>query len=138
MWFNSTRFDPAVACLPGCCQIDVIASRLADNGKMSDPKSLGCQLRNARLQRNLRQTDVAKILDCDEMSVVNWELGHREPSVKFVPGILEIVGFDPRPQPSTMGDRQIAENCAKILHLWFNSTRFAGDPAVACLHTLFF
>jgi len=39
------------------------------------------------------------------MSVVNWELDHRQPTVKYVGRIIEFIGHDPRPEAKTPGGK---------------------------------
>jgi hypothetical protein len=46
----------------------------------SDPKTIGEAIRKRRLDLGLRQIDLAKIVGCNEMTVVNWEKGHTNPS----------------------------------------------------------
>ena len=48
-------------------------------GYPSDPKTIGETIRKRRLDLGLRQIDVAKILGCNEMTVVNWEKGYTNP-----------------------------------------------------------
>lgn len=44
-------------------------------------------------------------LGCDHLSLVNWELNHTEPALKFMPGIVEFLGYDPLPKPTGLMDR---------------------------------
>jgi transcriptional regulator with XRE-family HTH domain len=44
-------------------------------GYPTDPKTIGEMIRKRRLDLGLRQIDAAKMIGCDEMSVVNWEKG---------------------------------------------------------------
>lgn len=53
----------------------------------------------------LRQGDVAKTLGADAASVANWELGHTQPALRFLPAIIQFLGHDPRPEPLTLGGR---------------------------------
>jgi Helix-turn-helix len=43
----------------------------------------------------LRQIDVAKIIGCHELTVVNWEKGYRTPRINHVAGIIRFLGYDP-------------------------------------------
>ena len=47
-------------------------------GYPSEPKTIGA-IRKRRLDLGLRQIDLAKIVGCDEMTVVNWEKGCTKP-----------------------------------------------------------
>jgi len=37
-------------------------------------------------------------LGCDDVSLVNWEQNHFQPTLKFIPKIIEFLGFDPFPE----------------------------------------
>ena len=45
----------------------------------SDPKTIGEAIRKRRLDLGLRQIDVANLIGCNEMTVVNWEKGYTNP-----------------------------------------------------------
>ena len=45
-------------------------------GYPSDPKTIGEAMRKRRLDLGLRQIDVANLVGCNEMTVVNWEKGY--------------------------------------------------------------
>jgi transcriptional regulator with XRE-family HTH domain len=53
----------------------------------------------------LLQKDIARRLGASVASVNNWELNEREPTVQFIPGILAFLGYNPRPEPPTFGER---------------------------------
>jgi hypothetical protein len=38
-------------------------------------------------------------------SLLNWEKGRAEAEVRFIPAILRFLGYDPRPEPRTFGER---------------------------------
>ena len=64
-------------------------------GYPTSPVGIGQHIRKRRLDLKLRQLDVAKIIGCDEMSVVNWEKGHSLPALCHMARIVEFLGFDP-------------------------------------------
>ena len=49
----------------------------------------------------LRQSDVAKLLGAYTSTVNTWENGHFTPDVRFVPRIIEFLGYDPFGPPPT-------------------------------------
>ena len=65
-------------------------------GYPEDPKTIGEQIRKHRLDLGIRQIDAAKIIGCNEMSIVNWEKGHTQPRSGHLPGVEAFLGFDPR------------------------------------------
>ena len=67
------------------------------------PTTVGEHVRKRRLDLNLRQIDAAKIIGCDEMTVVNWEKGHTQPSVNHMAGVVRFLGFQPLPEWGQFG-----------------------------------
>jgi transcriptional regulator with XRE-family HTH domain len=41
----------------------------------------------------LFQKDVAKIIGCDECNIWNWENNYNEPVLKFIPKIIDFLGY---------------------------------------------
>jgi len=57
--------------------------------------TIGDHLRKKRLDLKLFQKDVAKIIGCDECSIWNWENNYNEPVLKFIPKIIDFLGYVP-------------------------------------------
>lgn len=55
----------------------------------------------------LRQSDVAKRFGAHEASVYLWEKDRAVPELKWWPAILEFIGYDPRPEPTTIAERLV-------------------------------
>ena len=68
------------------------------------PVTLGDHLKKARKERGLLQREVAMALRVDSMSIVNWEKNRTEIGVRFVPAIIQWLGYDPLPRPSSIGE----------------------------------
>ena len=68
------------------------------------PVTLGDHLKKARRERGLLQREVAKVLRVDSMSLVNWEKNRTEVGARFVPAIIQWLGYDPLPTPSSFGE----------------------------------
>jgi len=67
--------------------------------------TLGDHLRQRRIERGLVQREVADELGASEASLVNWEAGHREPALRFIPRIIHFLGYDPRGEGRSLGER---------------------------------
>ena len=76
----------------------------------------------------LHQKELAKLIGCHEMTIVHWELGHREPQVKYIPKIVEIIGWDPRPEPKTMGEELVRIRTAQGLLQRDFAVKIGIDP----------
>ena len=71
------------------------------------PKSfltIGDHIRARRLKLKLLQKDVARVIGVDETTVYNWEQGYTRPTLRYMPRILDFLGYDPAPnEPKTLG-----------------------------------
>jgi transcriptional regulator with XRE-family HTH domain len=54
--------------------------------------TIGDAIRTRRLDLELHQKDVAKIIGCDKTSVLNWEKGHTYPSSNKISAIRRFLG----------------------------------------------
>lgn len=64
-----------------------------------EPKTLGEHLKRRRLERQLTQKQLARLLGVDGWTVLKWEKGHSQPSVRAMPAILQFLSYDPFPKP---------------------------------------
>lgn len=95
------------------CPITLRAVKPKPDGYPHNPKSLGEHIRKRRMDLGLFQRDVAANVGAKVTSVTNWEKGHAEPEIRFLPAILVFLGADPRPQAETLGDKLVAFRVAK-------------------------
>jgi len=58
-------------------------------------RTIGDHLRKKRLDKKLLQKNVAKIIGCDACSIWNWENNYNEPALKFIPKIIDFIGYLP-------------------------------------------
>ncbi|MCW5726212.1 helix-turn-helix transcriptional regulator [Parvibaculum sp.] len=70
----------------------------------SHPKTLGEHILAARINRKLRQKDVASELGVCDSTLLHWEKGTTSPPVVYYPAILKFLGYDPRPTPKKFGE----------------------------------
>jgi len=71
--------------------------------------SLGARLRRRRRELGLHQDEAAALLGADPKSVMWWERDERLPFVHFYPAIIAYLGFEPWPEPQTLGAALLAE-----------------------------
>lgn len=60
-------------------------------GYPASPRTIGESIRKRRLDLGLRQIDVARIIGCNEMTIVNWEKGHTCPRVNKMTGVYRFL-----------------------------------------------
>ena len=77
-------------------------------GYPASPKTVGEMIRKRRLDLGLRQRDVAEIVGCDTMTVVNWEKSHTAfPRINHMAGVVRFLGFNPLPNGDSVAQRLV-------------------------------
>jgi len=71
------------------CPIGPYLARV--KGHPTNPKTIGEAIRKRRLDLGLRQVKVAKIIGCNELTIVNWEKGHTNPRVNKMAGVARFL-----------------------------------------------
>ena len=66
-------------------------------------KHLGDHLRARRINSGLLQREVAARIGTTKEVIHNWERGHAEPQVRYYPALVEFLGYNPLPEPRTLG-----------------------------------
>lgn len=69
------------------------------------PTTLGQHLKKRRIKLGLHQKAVAERLGLDECTIGNWEKDRTCPAVRYLPRLIEYLGYDPFPTPQSFGDR---------------------------------
>ncbi|MGI9437360.1 MAG: helix-turn-helix domain-containing protein [Geminicoccaceae bacterium] len=72
------------------------------------PETLGEHLKKRRLKAVLKQDEVARVLRISDASYHSWENDHRMPMVRFMPRIIEWLGYDPYPPPRNSSEWLVA------------------------------
>jgi transcriptional regulator with XRE-family HTH domain len=71
-----------------------------------EPTTIGEHLRKQRLNLGLTQAEMATRLGVNEWTVGNWETGQTKPVLRFIPRIIEFLGYDPEPpKPETIAEQ---------------------------------
>jgi len=98
-------------------------------GYPATPKTLGEEIRKRRLDLKLRQIDVAKIIGCDEMTVVNWEKGHTSSRNNHMGKVVEFLGFNPLPEWDTLAFQIVSHRKALGLTQKVFARQLAVNPS---------
>ncbi len=83
-----------IPALPFSKQEKTIRKPLGDK-YISNPITIGQKLRNRRLELNLLQKDVARIIGVSEDTVTLWENELATPQVKHYPKVIEFLSYYP-------------------------------------------
>ena len=81
------------------CRLRLTAPKLPRGDYPAEPKSLGEHIKKRRIDLGLLQRQVAKQLGVDKWTVLNWERGKTAPDVRYYPGIITFLGYNPLPTP---------------------------------------
>lgn len=60
------------------------------------------------MELELFQRELRKRFGLEKETYANWEKDRCYPAMKHWPGIIEFLGFDPSPEPKTIGERLLA------------------------------
>lgn len=80
-------------------------AQACQKGYPSQLLTVGDHIRKARLDRGLWHKHVAEKVGATAGSVNSWEVGRAEPEVRYIPKIIEFLGYNPRPAPTETMDR---------------------------------
>jgi DNA-binding XRE family transcriptional regulator len=61
------------------------------------------------MELRLLLREAGEKMGTDEFTVINWEKGKTEPAIRFWPTIIAYLGYDPHPEPLTLGEYVRAE-----------------------------
>ena len=92
-------------------------------------KTIGDVIRKRRLDLELKQKDVAKIIGCDEMSVLNWEKAHTSPATNKISGIWRFLESDRKTRQKTVAGQFDLEWPCAVICRDLNETAPAGRIA---------
>jgi transcriptional regulator with XRE-family HTH domain len=67
--------------------------------------TLGDYVRSRRLDLNLLQKQVAELIGVFASTICNWESNASLPAIRYIPAILDFLGYDPFPPAKTFVER---------------------------------
>jgi transcriptional regulator with XRE-family HTH domain len=108
-----------IAFLPG---VRIRLKALKPKARDFEPRTIGEHLRRRRLELGLTQKHAANRVGVNPWTVLNWETGKTEPPIRSIPAIVWFLGYDPFPEPKTVGERLLQKR-----REWGWSVRQAAD-----------
>ena len=110
------------------CQITLRAQKPSHIPQ--NPQSIGEHIRKRRLEQNLFQADVAHIIGVEETSIYNWEKNLSNPTIKYIPKIIEFLGYTPEIFPNkTLGQKLISYRKIRGLSQKEMALKLGVDPS---------
>ena len=79
------------------CHFTLTAAKPRTRAYPTSITTLGDHIRAHRLDLSLLQKDVARKLGCTVGTITNWELSRVQPAFRYLPRIVDFLGYDPRP-----------------------------------------
>jgi len=91
------------------CQIVLTSRKPASVQYPKELTTLGDHLKKRRLDLRLTQREVARRLGTNKNTIRNWERNRGRPVLRFMPGILQFLGYVPAClEGKTLGERIVA------------------------------
>jgi DNA-binding XRE family transcriptional regulator len=72
-----------------------------------EPKTIGDHIRRKRLSMKLLQTDLAERLGVKKTTIYTWEGNYATPEAKYVPAIINFLGYNPLPAARNWAERLV-------------------------------
>jgi transcriptional regulator with XRE-family HTH domain len=72
------------------------------------PQTIGEHVLKRRCELELFQKDVGEQIGVSARTIMNWEKDYSEPDIRYFPATLAFLGYDPYPEPKTLGEKIIA------------------------------
>jgi DNA-binding XRE family transcriptional regulator len=54
---------------------------------------------------HLFQKDVARQIGVRKCTIMNWETQRTVPEIRYMPAIIQFLGYDPMPQPTAFAEK---------------------------------
>jgi transcriptional regulator with XRE-family HTH domain len=91
--------------VPFCRQTPLTLKALRAKDYSENPQTLGAHLKKRRRELGLLQREAAERMGVSADTVVNWEKGKTEPVAAQFRPVVEFLGYDPMPVPTTLAER---------------------------------
>ena len=91
--------------------------------------SLGDHIRARRLDLKLLQKQIADQIGVDKAPITNWERNASSPAVRYVPAIIQFLGYDPLPPTDSLSERVATARRVLGLSQRKMAERLGVDPA---------
>ena len=87
------------------CHAEIRASKPKSGGYPTELNTLGDHIRARRLDLKLLQRQVAEQIGVHELTITGWERNATIPEVRYMPAIIQFLGYNPLPSASSLAER---------------------------------
>lgn len=77
-----------------------------------EPKTIGDHIRLRRLELKRLQKEVAARLGVTTSCVFNWEANTSQPEIRYMPAVIQFLGYNPLPDGTTLAERLVRHRTA--------------------------
>ena len=91
--------------------------------------TLGDHIRKRRLDLRLLQKQVADRIGVHELTITSWEGNATVPEVRYMPAIIQFLGYNPLPASGSLPERLAAARRGLGLSQRKMAAELGGDPA---------
>jgi transcriptional regulator with XRE-family HTH domain len=77
------------------CHAQLRTSKPKSDRYPKEINTLGDHIRTRRLDLNLLQRQVGEQIGVDEITITNWERNATTPAIRYIPAIIQFLGYDP-------------------------------------------
>ena len=110
------------------CHFEIRAPRPRPSQYPQQINTLGDHIRARRLDLNLLQKQVADQIGVHPLTITNWESNESSPETRFVPAIIQFLGYDPLPPGNSLPERLASRRRVLGLSQRKMAKRMGVDP----------
>jgi transcriptional regulator with XRE-family HTH domain len=110
------------------CHIELRTARQKPARYPKQINTLGDYIRARRLDLRLLQKQVADQIGVHELTITNWEVNATVPEVRYIPAIIQFLGYNPLPTATTLPEGHAAARMALGLSQRKMAAKLGVDP----------
>jgi transcriptional regulator with XRE-family HTH domain len=111
------------------CHAELRAPKPKSDHYPKEISTLGDHIRKHRLDLKLLQKQVADHIGVHELTITSWERNASHPAVRFIPAIIQFLGYDPLPPAISFSERLAITRRAHGLSQRKLAEKLGVDPA---------
>jgi transcriptional regulator with XRE-family HTH domain len=94
----------------------------------TEPRTVGDHIRRRRLESKMFQKSVAEQFGVTASSIVSWEANLVEPKIRYMPAIIDFLGYDPLPEANSLGEQLARHRTVRGLSQKEAASELGVDP----------
>jgi transcriptional regulator with XRE-family HTH domain len=111
------------------CHFELRAARRKPAHYPKEINTLGDHIRKRRLDLNLLQKQASDQIGVHELTITSWEGNATVPEVRYMPAIIQFLGYNPLPAASSLPERLAAARRALGLSQRKMAGKLGIDPS---------